>query len=86
MGRPVVVADHGGATEQVLAGETGWLFTPGDPETFADALEEALTLNVEQRETLAVRASAHVRENYSKAGMCADTLRVYAALHEPRAR
>ena len=82
MGRPVVVADHGGATEQVLAGETGWLFTPGDPETFADALESALTLDTEKRETLAVRAAVHVRENFSKAGMCADTLRVYAALHE----
>jgi len=87
MGRPVVVADHGGATEQVLAGETGWLFAPGDPETFADALEAALTLNAAQREALALRAAAHVRENFSKAGMCADTLRVYAALHEtPRAK
>lgn len=84
MGRPVVVADHGGATEQVLAGETGWLFAPGDPETFADALETALTLTVEQREALALRAAAHVRDNFSKAGMCAATLRVYAALHESR--
>ncbi|HCP01763.1 MAG TPA: glycosyl transferase, partial [Rhodospirillaceae bacterium] len=32
MGRPVVVADHGGATEQVLADKTGWLFNPGDPD------------------------------------------------------
>lgn len=86
MGRPVVVADHGGATEQVLAGETGWLFAPGDPETFADALESALTLNTERREALAVRAAEHVREHFSKAGMCAATLRIYAALHEPRAR
>jgi glycosyltransferase involved in cell wall biosynthesis len=86
MGRPVVVADHGGATEQVLVGETGWLFTPGDPETFADALESALTLDTAKRAALATRAAVHVRENFSKAGMCADTLRVYAALHETPTR
>ena len=66
----------------MLAGETGWLFTPGDPETFADALESALKLDGAKRAALAVRAAVHVRENFSKAGMCADTLRVYAALHD----
>mgnify|MGYP002816814949 CR=1 FL=1 len=86
MGRPVVVADHGGASEQVLAEETGWLFPPGDPDGFADALEAALNLDAAGRAALAVRAAEHVRENFSKAGMCAATLRIYAELHETRAR
>lgn len=86
MGRPVVVADHGGATEQVLAGLTGWRFAPGDPDAFADALETALDLDVDRRATLAERAAAHVREHYSKNGMCAATLRIYAALHEARSQ
>ncbi len=84
MGRPVVVADHGGATEQVIDGETGWLFGPGDPDGFADALETALALDADRRETLALRAAEHVRANFSKAGMCAATLRIYAALFETR--
>lgn len=84
MGRPVVVADHGGATEQVLAGQTGWRFAPGDPDAFADALETALDLDADRRAALAARAAAHVREHYSKTGMCAATLRIYAALHDAR--
>ncbi len=86
MGRPVVVADHGGATEQVLAGQTGWRFAPGDPDAFADALETALDLGADRRAALAERAAAHVREHYSKTGMCAATLRIYAALHEAHSR
>ncbi len=82
MGRPVVVADHGGAAEQVIEGETGWRFTPGNPQALTDALETALALDADARATLAVRAAEHARGNYSKAGMCAATLRVYAGLHE----
>ena len=86
MGRPAVVADHGGAAEQVIHGETGWRFTPGNPQALADALETALGLNVEKRTALAEQAADHVRSNYSKAGMCAATLRIYAQLHEAAKR
>ena len=30
MGRPVLAADHGAATETVVEGETGWRVAPGD--------------------------------------------------------
>jgi glycosyltransferase involved in cell wall biosynthesis len=86
MGRPVVVADHGGAAEQVLAGETGWRFAPGDPQAMADALETALVLDAGGRAALAERAAAHARGKYSKAGMCAATLRIYAEVRAGRAR
>jgi len=82
MGRPVVVADHGGAAEQVVEGVTGWRFAPGDPQEFAAALETALTLNVDARAELAVHASDHARSKYSKSGMCASTLRIYASVFE----
>jgi len=82
MGRPVVVADHGGAAEQVVEGVTGWRFAPGDPQEFAAALETALTLNVDARAELAVHASDHARSKYAKSGMCASTLRIYASVFE----
>ncbi len=82
MGRPVVVADHGGASEQVIEGVTGWRFTPGDPQAMADALEIALAIGDNARAVLAERAAEHVRANFAKSGMCAATLRVYADLFE----
>jgi glycosyltransferase involved in cell wall biosynthesis len=41
--RPVVGSRSGGIPELVEDGVTGRLFTPGDPEAFADALVEILT-------------------------------------------
>jgi len=84
MGRPVVVADHGGAAEQVIAGETGWLFTPGDARTLAGALADALAIDAEARARLADAAIRHVRSRYSKTGMCTATLDVYAELRQRR--
>lgn len=82
MGRPVVVADHGGAAEQVIDGVTGWRFAPGNPDAFADALETALSLDAEARARLAVTAAEHARTHYAKTGMCAATLRIYAGVFE----
>jgi len=82
MGRPVVVADHGGAAEQVIDRVTGWCFEPGNPDAFADALETALSLDPEARAKLAVIAADHARTHYAKTGMCAATLRIYAGVFE----
>ncbi len=84
MGRPVVVADHGGAAEQVIAGETGWLFTPGDAGSLADALSSALAIDANARARMADIAIGHVRQHYSKTGMCSATLDIYAELRQRR--
>lgn len=84
MGRPVVVADHGGGAEQVIAGETGWLFTPRDASSLADALSAALEIDAASRERLANKAIQHVRRHYTKSGMCAATLDIYAELRQRR--
>jgi glycosyltransferase involved in cell wall biosynthesis len=42
MRRPVLAAAHGATTETVLDGQTGWLVKPGDAESWATALAEAL--------------------------------------------
>lgn len=80
MGRPVVVAGHGGAAEQVIDGITGFHFTPRDPEALADALARALELDAANRARLAANAAAHVRRHYTRERMCAETLAVYAAV------
>lgn len=77
LGRPVIATDHGGAKETVIPGETGWLVPPGDPDALAQAIEKVLKLDSAQRSTLAGKAIANVRDNFSKAAMCTKTLDVY---------
>lgn len=77
MGRPVIASDHGGARETVIVGETGWLADPDDADALALAIDIGLSLDEQARNVMAARAIAHVRENFSKALMCAGTLEVY---------
>lgn len=85
MGRPIVAPAHGAAGEIIEPGVTGWLFTPRDSVSLADALKRALGLNLAEREKLSVRAIERVRAKFDKAEMCAKTLAVYNALLAQRA-
>lgn len=77
LGRPVIATDHGGAKETVIPGVTGWLVPPGDADALAAAIDKVLSLDSAARSTLAGKAIANVRDNFSKASMCAKTLDVY---------
>ncbi len=77
MGRPVIASDHGGPRETILPGRTGWLTTPGDPRSLADALDRFLALDAEERRHMAELAQSYVRENFTTERMCAGTLDVY---------
>lgn len=85
MGRPIVAPAHGAAGEIIEPGVTGWLFTPRDSVSLADALKRALGLNLAEREKLLVRAIERVRAKFDKAEMCAKTLAVYNDLLAQRA-
>jgi glycosyltransferase involved in cell wall biosynthesis len=41
MGKPMVMSDIGGAREQVVPGENGWLFAPGDVAALTECLKQA---------------------------------------------
>jgi glycosyltransferase involved in cell wall biosynthesis len=85
MGRPVVASDHGAARETVIPGKTGLLFTPGDADALALAIAETLALDSAAREALAEDAIAHIRANFTKEKMCAETLALYRELLKERA-
>lgn len=80
MGRPIIATNHGGAKETVIAGQTGWLIPHSDPDALAHAIDEALSLNDEQRAVLATRSMAHVNAHFTKAIMAEKTLDIYAEL------
>lgn len=77
MGRPVVAPAHGPSEEVIVPGVTGWLFTPNDPISLADALDRALRLRQDERMTLAEIAVARVRDHFTNSEMCAKTLALY---------
>jgi len=52
-GRPVIATNHGGATEILQSGVTGWLVPPGDAHALAGMLEK-LRNNKEQTERVAI--------------------------------
>jgi len=80
MGRVVVAADHGGARETILPGETGFLFPPGDATALAAVLDSALEMSPQARIAWGQRARAHVAERHSLAAMQMATLAVYGEL------
>jgi len=80
MGRPVIATDHGGTRETILRDETGWLVPPGDVQSLAAALYDALSLDNRDRALLATRSMSHVGAHFTNEQMCAATLDVYAEL------
>lgn len=80
MGRPIIASNHGGATETVIPGQTGWLTQPGNASELSASIEEALSLTPTQRAMLATRAMNHVAQNFTKDLMADRTLNVYAEL------
>jgi len=77
LGRPVIATDHGGATETVIEGKTGWLVPPGDSPALTEAMEKVLGLDAAAREDVSKAAVANARNNFSKQSMCEKTLDVY---------
>jgi len=77
MGRLVIAADHGGAREVVLDGETGWRVAPGDPAALATAISVALTLDRNVHDSMVAAARDHVATHFSTVCLQASTLRVY---------
>ena len=80
MGRPTISANHGGGSEIIIDGLTGWLFKPGDANDLSDKINKALSLNKDNRDKLAINAIKRAKLNFNNETMCAKTLQVYAEL------
>ena len=80
MGCPVVAFDHGGASESVIHGKTGWLATPSDVDDLADCIGKALSLNQNQRQKMAVHGQKYVEKQFTSEKMCQSTINVYVDL------
>ncbi len=77
LGRLVIGPDHGGAKEQIIENETGWLVPPNDPDALAEYIKRSLEYDTAARNRAAARAIVNIRANFSKQSMCDKTLEVY---------
>jgi len=83
MGRPLIASNHGGSTETIIAGETGWLVPPRDIDALALALKQALALSARERVMLAARCRQAMVEQFDSQFMGDATLAVYTGLLFP---
>jgi glycosyltransferase involved in cell wall biosynthesis len=84
MGRVVIAADHGGARETVVDGETGFLVPPGSADALANAVVRAIGLGPEGRAAMGAKAAARIAAKFSTAAMTAATIAAYASLLDRR--
>lgn len=78
MGKPVLASDHGGTTETVLNGETGWLVKVDDPDAWAAAMGKAIEMGGPRLAAMGQAAANRARRLYSVDAMCEATLDAYA--------
>ena len=77
MGRPVIASNHGGTTETVVAGASGWLVPPGEPTAWAAAMARAIDLGPGQRLAMGQTGMNRTRQLYRVDAMCDATLAAY---------
>ncbi|WP_421784933.1 glycosyltransferase family 4 protein [Hyphobacterium sp.] len=81
-GRPVIVADHGGAREVVDHNVTGWRIPPGDAGALAKTLQAAQMLDTGSRAAMGAAGRKRVMARFTVAALQESTLRVYRELLE----
>lgn len=84
MGKPVIVADHGGQREIIEDRRTGLRVEPGSPASLATGIGALLALDPAERQALGEAGRVHVRERFSKRGLQAATLSVYKRVFDAR--
>ncbi|HEY2357865.1 MAG TPA: glycosyltransferase family 4 protein [Phenylobacterium sp.] len=85
MGRPVIASNHGGTTETVADGISGWLVQPGDAAAWARAMERAIDVGLGKRGEMGQAGMNRTRQLYRVDAMCAATLAAYEQVLEARA-
>jgi glycosyltransferase involved in cell wall biosynthesis len=84
MGRPVIASNHGGVTETVVEGHTGWLAPVEDADAWAKAMARAIDLGPVKRREMGEVGRRRARQLYSADAMCAQTLAAYQRVLEAR--
>ncbi|HEV7385184.1 MAG TPA: glycosyltransferase, partial [Phenylobacterium sp.] len=82
MGRTVIASNHGGTTETVADGISGWLVPPGDAAAWAAAMVRAIDLGPGKRAEMGQAGMNRTRQLYRVDAMCEATLAAYERVLE----
>jgi glycosyltransferase involved in cell wall biosynthesis len=85
MGKTAIAADHGGARETIIDGETGFLVEPGSVDALAAAMVKTAELGAGQRRAVGSRARSRIAAQFSTRAMTDATLAAYRELLSRRA-
>ena len=77
LGKIPVAFDHGGASETIIDGKTGFLAEPLNVESLSEKISFALSLRPQKRQKIGEFAKKFVSKNYSHDKMCKITLSLY---------
>lgn len=84
MGRPVIASAHGGVTETVVHGQTGWLVPVDDAQAWFEAMAAAIDVGSKSRTGMGLAGQDRARRLYSVDAMTAATLAAYERVLEAR--
>jgi len=77
MGRLTIAADHGGASEIIVDGVTGWLFEANNSSALAKKIDYALNISLEDRNIMAINSVERIKKNFNNKFMSLRTIKVY---------
>ena len=77
LGKIVIGFNHGGASETISDGETGFLANPYDPISLAEKIDQALNLKKAERNRISKLAKKNVQINFTHLKMCLQTFKLY---------
>ena len=77
LGKIPIAFDHGGATETIIDGQSGFLAVPVKVESLAEKISFALSLKKNDRQKMAEYSKKVVSKNFSHDRMCKLTLSLY---------
>ena len=77
LGKIPIAFDHGGASETIIDGKTGFLAEPVKAESLSEKISFALSLKPSKRERIGEFAKKNVSKNFSHDRMCNLTLSLY---------
>ena len=77
LGKIPIAFDHGGASETIIDGKTGFLAEPLNVGSLSEKISFALSLKPQKREKIGEFAKKFVSKNYSHDRMCNLTLSLY---------
>jgi glycosyltransferase involved in cell wall biosynthesis len=84
MGRPVIASNHGGTTETVADGVSGWLVAPGEAKPWATAMLRAIDIGPGRRSEMGLSGMNRTRQLYRVDAMCEATLAAYERVLDAR--